>query len=472
MSSLLGVYIATILVSIVAAFLLVQLSKLSGKGGPVVDKKRIKDPAYSDSYIPADAPLRHTISEEISELGGSLQQHQEISTKLLNAVNEEIEKRVELNIQEVSKKYETLVQEKTKNEDIAWKKYNKVLNDKKKTEAVIRSVAEGLVVVDSEGKVIIMNPAAEKLLGVSSRDKVGKSLLQNLREEQLVSLAKSSANPEDREIELVSTQDETKKILRASSAIVENENGQTVGMVSVLSDITKQKQLDRMKDNFVASVSHELRTPLVAIDKSISLILNKNAGEISETQKQFLSIAERNLKRLTLLVNDLLDLSKLEAGKTELKSKPSSIDKIIQESVAGLKNWAETKAINIRTTIQEGLPEVNVDPDRIIQVFNNLIGNAIKFTPDNGDIVVEAKLDNQGRRLEVSVADNGIGIAKEDLEKVFDKFYQSGERVPSDVNGTGVGLAIAKEIVELHGGKIWAESEKGAGAKFTFTLPL
>lgn len=472
MSSLTVLYIITILVSIAMAFLLVQLSKLSGRGEAAADKRRRNRPAYSGSNILSDSPLKRTISEEISELAGSAQQCQEISTRLLNVVSEELEKRIELNNKELTRKYETIVEGKVKNEEIAWEKYSKVLNAKKETEAVIRSVAEGVVVVDAEGKVMMMNPAAERLLGVSSKEKIGKSLLEGLKEEQLVSLAKNSPNKGSREIELVSSQDETKKVLRASTAVVENENGQTVGMVSVLSDITKQKELDRMKENFVANVSHELRTPLVAIDKSLSLILDKNAGEVSETQRQFLSIAERNLKRLGLLVNDLLDLSKLEAGKTELRRQPSSIDKVIRESVDGLKNWAETKSIHIETIIEQGLPELNINPDRVIQVLNNVIGNAIKFTPEKGSIFIEAKLNNRGHEVQVSVADTGPGISEEDLTRVFDKFYQAREKVSTDISGTGIGLAIAKEIVELHGGKIWAESEKGSGAKFIFGLPL
>jgi len=319
----------------------------------------------------------------------------------------------------------------------------------------------------------MMNPAAERMLGVSRKDKIGKRILDDLKEEQLVALVKDSPNREEKEIELISQQDETKKILRASSAVIENEHGQTVGMVSVLSDITKQKELDRMKSSFVANVSHELRTPLVAIDKSLSLILSKSTGEISETQEQFLTLAERNLKRLSLLVNDLLDLAKLEAGKMEIRPMPESIDKVIYESVETLNTWAKTKSINIETKIESGLPQVNIDSARIIQVLNNLIGNAIKFTPNNGSIVVEIKLMQKERRaIEVSVTDTGVGIAGDDLPKVFDKFYQAGERVSTDINGTGIGLSIAKEIVELHGGKIWVESGRGNGAKFIFRLPL
>jgi signal transduction histidine kinase len=226
-----------------------------------------------------------------------------------------------------------------------------------------------------------------------------------------------------------------------------------------------------MKANFLSSVSHELRSPLVAMEKSISLILSKNTGPINETQEQFLTIAERNIKRLSRLINDILDLTKLEAGKLELKPQPSSIESIIKDSVDGLNTWAQAKSIALDKKIEEGIPLINADPDRLVQVLTNLIANAIKFTPNNGNITVEAVLHKDKQEVEVSVKDTGIGIEKEKLDKVFDKFYQVGERSSADVNGTGIGLSIAREIVELHGGKIWAESEKGYGTKFIFTLP-
>ncbi|HTZ11675.1 MAG TPA: ATP-binding protein [Candidatus Margulisiibacteriota bacterium] len=465
------VYIVTVVISVIVALILVQVSKLSAQAAAENERRRMLQELSPSGDLKA-MPLSQGFYKDIGEAVGSLRMSQEINAKLSSVVGTEVNKRVHLYTQELNKKYESVLKEKTHNEEVAWKKYNKVVEDKKNTEAVIRSVAEGLVVVDAQGKVVMMNPAAEKLLGVSKKDKIGKSIYSDLKEEQLITFAKDSPDKQGKEIELISPHDETKKTLRASTAVLENENGQTVGMVSVLSDITKQKALDQMKTNFVASVSHELRTPLVAIDKSLSLILDGAAGAVSETQEKFLTIAERNLKRLNILVNDLLDLSKLEAGKVELKVKASSVPELINDSVETLNTWAQTKSVTINTKTDEGLPQLNVDPDRINQVLNNLIGNAIKFTPQGGNIAVEAKLSSDGNAVEISVEDNGIGISPEDLPKVFDKFYQSGERVSTDINGTGIGLAIAKEIVTLHGGKIWAESEKDKGAKFTFTLPV
>mgnify|MGYP001589304917 FL=1 len=471
MSSITIIYIVTAVVSIVVALVLFNLTKLSERAKITTDNKRRKM-EYLDSNILPDKPLRQTIFEEIDEFVDSEQQCQEVSKKLSDVFEKELEKKINLNTQELSKKYEATIKEEKQNEEVTWKKYKKVLNDKKNTDAVIRSIAEGLVVIDAEGKVIMINPAAERLLGVSKKDKIGKSILENLKEEHLISLVKGSQDKDEREIELISQKDDTKKVLRASSAVIENENGQSIGMVSVLSDITKQKELDQLKSKFVANVSHELRTPLVSTEKAISLILSRQPGQITESQEQFLSIAERNLKRLSLLINDLLDLSKLEAGKMGLKIQPSSIEKVFDESIEGLSTWAVTKSIEIIKKVQQGLPEINLDQERIIQVLNNLIGNAIKYTPNNGKITIEAVLNQEQNEIVVSVEDTGTGIPKDQLNKVFDKFYQVGERLTTDIHGTGIGLSIAKEIVELHGGKIWAESEKGCGAKFIFTLPL
>ncbi|MDD5730453.1 MAG: ATP-binding protein [Candidatus Omnitrophica bacterium] len=353
---------------------------------------------------------------------------------------------------------------------------NKTISDEKdRINNIVRHMGDGLVVVDPQGKILIMNQQAESLLGVEKKD-VGRPIKELIKDEHLLTLVKNISQDKDgvmeKDIELFSQNESTKRVVRASSAIVEDQNGKTVGMVTTLNDITKQRELDHLKSNFVANVSHELRTPLVAIDKSLSLILEKAAGEVSGAQEQFLSIAQRNLKRLSLLINDLLDISKLEAGKMRLEFRPSSMEKVIGDSLEGLNVWARTKSINIQKQVQENLPELEMDPNRIIQVLNNLIGNAIKFTPENGSITIRAQAGEKKDTVEVSIQDTGIGIDKQNLEKIFDKFYQIGERTSSDIGGTGIGLSIAKEIIELHGGKIWVASAKDQGTKFSFGLPL
>ncbi|MBU1852738.1 MAG: PAS domain S-box protein [Candidatus Omnitrophica bacterium] len=463
------IYIVTIVISIIVALWLARLARLTSQAKIRFEEEKEKKRRGIGSDIPMDESLNQIIFQGINEVVGSKQRSEEVSKIVSSIVSKELERRAETNNQKLDRKYKDIIEQKTQSQDIAWKKYKKVLADKKETEAVIRSIAEGLVVVDPKGNVIMMNPAAEKLLGVSGEEKIGTPISENVKKDQLISLTKSSSG--GKEIEIISQGDETKKILRSSSAVIEDKNGQTVGMVSVLSDITKQKELQEMKSSFVSNVTHELRTPLVAVQKSIYLLLNETTGQISETQREFLSLAERNLKRLGILIDDLLDLSKLEAGKMQIKRKYDSIEKVIDESVGSLHLWARSKSIRIDKKIQKDVPDVNLDPDRIVQVLNNLIGNAIKFTPENGNITISATLKNDDE-VELVVQDTGIGISKEDLPKVFDKFYQTGERIPTDISGTGVGLSIAKEIVELHGGKIWAESEKGNETKFIFTLPI
>jgi len=461
-----SIYIITILISIVLGMILVYISGL--RLHPTKEKIKMKKEDLSPEEL--KEPLDYKLFDEINSVIGSAEKSKAVVRKIAEVFEEEVKKKIEATSSEIKQKYESLILEKSKNEEVAWKKYKEILSEKRETEAVIRSIAEGLVVVDDKGNVIMMNPAAEKLLGISHKEKIGKSILEGLKEEQVISLVKGAPEKEGKEIEIVSPNEETKKILRASSAVIEDENGKPVGMVSVLSDITKQKELDRLKSNFVSSVTHELRTPLVAMEKSISLLLTENIPE--SQQREFLSIAQRNLKRLTSLINDLLDLSKLEAGKMEIKRQLCSIESVIDEAISGLKTWAETKSIQINKVIEENLPDVNIDPNRIIQVLTNLIGNAIKFTPPSGKITVEAKFIRTENELEVAVQDTGIGIAKEDLPRIFDKFFQVGERAPTDISGTGIGLSIAKEIIQLHKGRIWAESEKGKGARFIFRLPL
>jgi PAS domain S-box-containing protein len=461
------IYVAVALGSVFVAFIIAKVVESSGVT-KVSSIQKADAEAMGSDIVASD--FQQAVAEELGAAVLSKEKKHRIGKAVSDVFTQELEKRVNKSKEELNKKYAKFIEEKSRSEEIALRKYKKVLSEKKSTEAVIRSIAEGLVVVNSEGKVIMMNPAAEKILGTSKEEGVGKELSEHLGEEQMVSLIKGSPDQDKKEIELKTQTDETKKVLRASQAVVENENGQTVGMVSVLSDITKQKELDALKSKFVSNVSHELRTPLVAIDKSISLLLSKAAGSVSESQEEFLSIAKRNLTRLSTLINDLLDMSKLEAGKMRVNFEPSSMEEIINESVSGFNSWAESKSIAMIKKIQQSLPTVKADPQRIIQILNNLIGNAIKFTPNKGQIIVEAGLKDD--KIKVVVQDTGPGIPKDDLDKIFDKFFQVSERSTGDVGGTGLGLSIAKEIVELHGGQIWAESDKGQGARFIFTLPL
>jgi len=231
----------------------------------------------------------------------------------------------------------------------------------------------------------------------------------------------------------------------------------------------KLQELDQLKSDFVSTVSHELRTPLTTMKEFASIIADEIPGKLNDEQKEYVGIIKGNIDRLARLINDLLDISKIEAGKLELRKKFVNIVNLAEDVVLILKPKADEKDISLKTSFQGALPEVYIDPDKIIQVFTNLIGNAIKFTPRNGEIVVE--LIDKSEEVECRVTDTGVGISPENLEKVFKRFQQFNREAGAGAKGTGLGLAITKELVNTHNGEIWVESQPGKGTKFAFTLP-
>jgi len=377
--------------------------------------------------------------------------------------------------QEVAGRVSMATEELTKN--------NKRLSDEKKMfEEIFRHVMEGLVVMDGMGRIIMMNPAAESLLDDVSKENLSQFLLENIRQEHFASSSEDSGNIRERrrltkEIELPTKEGTAKKVLRVSSAMVRHEHGKVVGMVSVISDITEEKELGEMKSRFVSLVTHELRTPVVAIQKSLELILSKVTGEINPDQERFLTISKLNLTRLNSLINDLLDMSKLEAGKFTLNPSTFDFRGAVNEVKTSLLSWANDKEISFRLDLPDKPLLVTADRDRLIQVLVNLVGNALKFTPKKGEVKISVRFleGKEGvcveKCLEAKVEDSGIGIDPKDFKRIFNKFEQATLVSPLGAGGTGLGLAIAKEIITLHGGDIWVESEKGKGSKFIFVIP-
>ncbi|MBU2541576.1 MAG: PAS domain S-box protein [Candidatus Omnitrophica bacterium] len=375
----------------------------------------------------------------------------------------------------------TLLDEIAKATQDLKRKNKRLAGEKERVDTVIRNLADGMIVVDKQGKVMMINPAAEQLLGIDKKEKIGKFLQEGLGSHQLVALAKGNLADEaeavSKEIELSSNDEQTKRILRASTAVVENENGNTVGMVMMLSDITRQKQVDKMKSDFVAHVSHELRTPIIATKKSLSLLISKACGDINEDQNKFLNIANSNLSRLSRLIDDILDFSKLEAGKISINPATFNLITLIQEVMQSLDTWVKDKQIGIDLSLGGKEIDVEADRDKINQVLTNLIGNALKFIAEKGKIIISCKNITAGsggnsfEAVEVGITDNGIGIEEKDCQRIFDKFEQVSLISPAGVGGTGLGLHICKQIVELHKGKIWVKSEIGKGSTFSFTLP-
>jgi len=234
----------------------------------------------------------------------------------------------------------------------------------------------------------------------------------------------------------------------------------------------KLKELDQLKSDFISVVSHELRTPLTSIKAFTELILMKPRMNL-ERRSRLLSIMNNESDRLARLINDILDLTKIEAGKLSWHISSISLRDIILSSVASIRSLADNKSLSIGMQVPETLPRLYGDRDRLVQVITNILSNAIKFTPQGGTITVAARKDDHPRpKIEVRISDTGVGIPRNDLEIIFEKFQRSGDILTPHSEGTGLGLAITKQIVEYHGGRIWAESTLGVGSTFLFTLPL
>ena len=232
----------------------------------------------------------------------------------------------------------------------------------------------------------------------------------------------------------------------------------------------KLKELDHVKSQFVSVVSHELRTPMTSIKGYVENLLDGLAGALTHKQTYSLDRVKHNVERLTRMINELLDLSKIEAGRLDLALAPIALPEVAEEVVESYQAAANQRSIVLRAIFPMPLPRVMADADKLSRVLINLVHNAIKFTPHEGKIVVEGRV-NEGRHVEVSVTDSGNGIPPHDIEKIFDKFYWS-ESAPVEARGAGLGLAIAKNLVELHGGAIRVESTLGQGSRFSFTVPI
>jgi len=235
----------------------------------------------------------------------------------------------------------------------------------------------------------------------------------------------------------------------------------------------KLKELDQMKDDFVSSVSHELRSPLTSIKGYVDFVLRGKAGPLNKKLIEYLTIVKNNTSRLGMFINDILDLAKIEAKRFELGKEALELPPLIEEMVTFFRPQAEESKVQLEVVVSTNVSLVSADPDKLRQVFTNLLSNAFKFTPEGGKVTIETKNSESGNFVEIAIKDTGVGIAKEDLQKVFGKFQQvksSGGKVKR-VKGTGLGLAIVRGIVEAHGGRIWVESEPNKGSNFIFTLP-
>ncbi len=352
--------------------------------------------------------------------------------------------------------------------------YQEAWEKRQELEAVLTGIGDGVVVADPDMQLILMNPVAQEMLGLSAEPPAGTPLGPLVAAPAFVSLMAETLQGQQeliRELEVAAPgRESTSRTYGALASPVLDADGAVRGVVAVLRDITAQKELERMKSNFLSVVSHELRTPLHSIKGFVEIILMGKTGPVTELQEDFLQTVKSQTGVLQRMIDDLLEFSRMEAGRVKLHVAEVSLQAVAHSVATKLAPLAEEGHLELRLDLPDTLPEVDGDRVRLEQVLTNLVGNAIKFTPAGGYVHVRG--EDLGDRVRLVVEDSGIGIPPEEQERVFDRFYQVDGSERRAYRGTGLGLSICKHIVERHNGRIWVESDGISGHGSCFIVEL
>ncbi len=345
-----------------------------------------------------------------------------------------------------------------------------VNNEKRKTERIIHDIADGIIVIDVNERIILINPAARKMLlgSIDASDAKDLSLFSHIPHLQEIFL-----NPSEvamREIEVHDPGRASSQVITAVSAPLKDHWGHLSGKVAVLHDITALKEVDRLKSEFVSQVSHDLRTPLTVIKGYIDNLQDGIGGDLTERQKNYLDRMSKNAGRLVRLISDLLDVSRMESAKLELNLTMLSLQGLIEEVVNAIRPITVEKKLKVILNKFEENSLLQGDRDKLEQVITNLLDNAIKFTPPGGQITITLQKEQQV--LKTTIKDTGIGIPPEEQPRIFERFFQVERASSTHEIGSGLGMFIAKNLIDLHGGQIRVTSEVGKGSEFSFTLPI
>jgi len=345
-----------------------------------------------------------------------------------------------------------------------------LMAEKNKSLAIVKSIADPLIVLDINYKILLINNACEKFFDINEEKVINKHFLEVVRNgelfEHISSIAESKETYKEKIFSLDSQDDYYFNVVVTT---IRDSDKNIQGLITIFQNVTQLKQLEKTKTDFIATVSHEIKTPLTSIMMGTSLLMDESAGKLNGKQKEIMATMSEDEENLSNLVNDLLEISKIESGKAVFNIGPCSLGDIIEISTKQFYEGAKEKGVNINSEIRDKDLKVNADFRKIIWVINNLISNALKYTSTGDDVTLTASI--QEGKAYISVKDTGIGIPDEYRGKIFEKYVQ----VPDcdlEVRGTGLGLAIVKEIIEAHGGEIWCESRVGGGSNFIFTLPL
>jgi two-component system phosphate regulon sensor histidine kinase PhoR len=351
-------------------------------------------------------------------------------------------------------------------EDFQRRQQQTTVDAKAQQQVLFNSMLEGLLLLDRNRKIYLANRTFKNLFGIKAELR-GKTVMEALRLHELADLVErveTKGHVFEHELKLPELNE---RWLQVNAAVITNSAGEREGTILVFHDLTRLKQLERTREEFVANVSHELRTPLSLIKGYVETLLDGARGNPAVAER-FLKIIERNTKRLDLLIQDLLTISALEAGRMKLNPQPVALRTLVEKVFTDLKPPADNKNI----TLVNQLPGFTAaaDVNRLEQVLANLVDNAIKYGSAQGHVTVGGKKRDDGK-IEIFVQDDGPGIPAESLDRVFERFYRVDKARSREQGGTGLGLSIVKHIVQAHGGEVWVKSEPGKGATFFFTLP-
>lgn len=363
-------------------------------------------------------------------------------------------------------------------EDVDEEKTN-ALRHAKKNELILRSMEDGVCVVDLEGKIQFMNMAGKKILGREKQNLQGKDLagilnasigekpISRLELPIMVGMRDRKIIYGDKDLNFTNLDKKRIAVDSIASPLIIDKNVE--GGVLVFRDVTRAREVDRMKSEFVSVASHQLRTPLTSMRWHNEMLLAGDLGAIGEIQKSSLEKMHDSILRMATLVNSLLNVARIESGRIQVKPTPTDLSVVIKETLENFEQQIKYKDIKVSTVFDETLAKINVDPELIGEVYSNLISNAVKYSNNAGNLSIILK--GQADDILTEVSNTGLGIPKGQHEKVFSKFFRAENVISEDTDGTGLGLYIVKSIIESSGGKIWFESEENQGATFWFTLP-
>lgn len=397
----------------------------------------------------------------------------QLNAKVKAITNKKYSERIEVvsndEIGELSKSFNEMASKLEEFEKISMEV---LISEKKRADHIVKSINDGIIVLDEKDSVILINYIAAELLNIKEKDILTRNFNELGKYNNLVKTILDKSEKSGSKYLRIIYRDKEEYFIKEVVDIKDEISNRSLGKIISLKNVTGFKEIDEAKSGFIATISHELRTPLSAMRMSLRLLDDKRIGELNPEQNKLIHLMQNEVKRLLKLVTELLNLARIESGNEIFKYQEIGAEDLVEAAITPVLLQAEQKNISIDINIDNNLPHLLIDANKIAWVLINFLNNAIRYSPDGSKVRLKVRKDNNF--LEFSVKDSGSGIEKENIEKIFDKYFQVNLKNLEDKSnsGYGLGLAISKEFVDAHGGNIWVMSEPGKGSTFYFNLPV